>query len=291
MGYHNPISTIPETGNHTSNQQVSYEMTSACQCYFEAQHEQHSHPAMRMLERDVLGCDFGGTSWTTKAQADAIPAALGLGPGVSLLEIGAGTGWPGLYMAGQTGCDLTLLDIPVNSLKYANQRAIEEKVESRCQSVAASGSALPFTDNSFNAIGHSDVLCCLPDKLEMLEECRRAASDGARMLFYVIAPSAGLSESDLERACQVGPPFVGVPADYGELLESSNWEIAERIDLTKDYLHALRRLADGLEVGSEVLEEVLGPQEFTEQLRHRREQITAIEQGLLEREVFLVNTK
>jgi hypothetical protein len=39
-------------------------MTSVCQCYFETQHLQHNHPAMRELERDVLGCDFGGTSWT-----------------------------------------------------------------------------------------------------------------------------------------------------------------------------------------------------------------------------------
>ena len=243
---------------------------------------------MRDLERAVLGCDFGGTSWTTRAQADAIPTALGLAPGVSLLEIGAGTGWPGIYMASQTGCDVTMLDLPVNSLKHANQRAIDENVEKICRSVAASGSALPFANGSFRAIGHSDVLCCLPDKLDMLEECRRVANDAAMMLFYVIAPTAALSGTDLERACTIGPPFVGVPSDYGELLKKSSWELVERTDLTSDYLHALRLLADGLEAESEILEKVMGKQEFTDQLQHRREQISAIEEGLLEREVFLV---
>jgi ubiquinone/menaquinone biosynthesis C-methylase UbiE len=265
-------------------------MTSTCQCYFETQHEQHSHPAMQVLERDVLGCDFGGTSWTTKLQADAIPAALGLIAGVSLLEIGAGTGWPGIYLASQTGCDVTLLDIPVSSLRRANQRAGEEQVGGHCQSVAASGDALPFATGSFGAIGHSDVLCCLPEKLEMLQECRRVAKEGARMMFYVIAPTPGLSGSGLEKAREVGPPFVEMPCDYGELLEKSGWGITQRDDLTKDYLHALQRLVTGLEASTETLENVLGSEEFTEQLRHRRDQVAAIECGLLEREMFLART-
>ena len=144
-----------------------------CSCYFETQHEQHTHPLMREIEREVLGCDFGGTSWTTKNQADKIPTALALDSETKMLEIGAGSGWPGIYMAAQTDCDVTLLDIPANALKHANQRAHDEQLDSRCRSVAASGAALPFSDASFNAIGHSDVLCCLPEKLEMLKEVKK----------------------------------------------------------------------------------------------------------------------
>ena len=263
-------------------------MTSTCQCYFETQHLQHNHPAMRELERDVLGCDFGGTSWTTKSQADAIPAALGLKPGVSLLEIGAGTGWPGLYLADRTGCNVTLLDIPVGSLKLAIDRATKENVQGRCHPVAASGGALPFADGSFDAIGHSDVLCCLPDKLEMLQECRRVVNPGARMLYYVIAPSAGLSAAGLQRACEVGPPFVETPTTYNELLSASGWVVTDRCDLTAEYRSALRRLADGLEASSDILQQVLGSQELADQVQHRRDQIAAIEDGLLEREMVLV---
>ena len=263
-------------------------MTSVCQCDFETQHLQHNHPAMRELERDVLGCDFGGTSWTTKSQADAIPSALGLKAGVSLLEIGAGTGWPGIYLARGTGCDVTLLDIPAGSLKLAIQRANEEGIDARCHAAAASGGALPFADGSFDAIGHSDVLCCLPDKLEMLRECRRVVNTGAPMLYYVIAPSAGLSATMLQRACDVGPPFVDTPAAYNDLLRASGWLVKERIDLTAEYRLALSRLADGLETRSDALGEVLGRQELVDQVKHRRDQISAIEDGLLEREMVLV---
>ncbi len=260
----------------------------SCSCYFEAQHEQHTHPAMRELEKAVLGCDFGGTSWTTRAQADKIPALLGLGAGTSMLEIGAGTGWPGIYMAIQSACDVTLLDIPVNTLIHADQRAIDEQVEKRCRAVAASGAALPFASATFDVIGHSDVLCCLPDKLEMLKECRRVVRDQGKMLFYVIAPARGISGSDLDEACEVGPPFVGVPDDYTELLKASGWHLLEKTDLTEDYLQALLRLVDGFETGAEELRPVMGAGEFSEQLSRRRAQIDAIERGLLEREVFLV---
>lgn len=242
---------------------------------------------MRALERSVLGCDFGGTSWTTKSQADSIPSALGLGKGTKLLEIGAGTGWPGLHMANLADCDVTLLDIPFNALFHANQRAVEEKLEDRIRSVSASGSALPFSNAAFDAIGHSDVLCCLPDKLEMLKECRRVVHEGAKMLFYVIAPSRGLSPSDLAEACEVGPPFVGVPQDYADLLNKSAWTIVEKTDLTDEYLQALRRLINGLEAGRKELSKVMGNDEFDNHLDRRCLQVSAIERGLLEREMYI----
>ena len=243
---------------------------------------------MRALEKEVLGCDFGGTSWTTRSQADGIPAALKLDPDSHLLEIGAGTGWPGIYLAGETGCNVTLLDVPVNSLKHAWQRAADENLGNRCDAVAASGAALPFGNGAFGAIGHSDVLCCLPEKLAMLKECKRVARTGARMLFYVIAPARGLSGADLDEARSVGPPFVDVPDDYVSLLAESGWDLIEKTDLTAEYLFALSKLIKGLEAGSTTLEKALGLAEFNRQLQHRREQVSAIERGLLEREMYLV---
>ena len=172
----------------------------SCSCHFETRYERHSHPDMRALERDVLGCDYGGTSWTTKSQADGIAGALGLENGVNLLEIGSGSGWPGIYTAGLSGCDITLLDLPLNALRYATERAREEGLAGSSRAVAASGAALPFKSGSFEAICHSDVLCCLPEKPDMLRECRRVAAVGARMLFYVIAPASGLSGTKLDKA-------------------------------------------------------------------------------------------
>ena len=64
---------------------------------------------MREIERKVCRCDYGGTSWTTCHEARPAGELLQLGPGKRLLEVGAGSGWPGLYLAGTTGCDVILV--------------------------------------------------------------------------------------------------------------------------------------------------------------------------------------
>jgi SAM-dependent methyltransferase len=261
----------------------------ACTCSldFETRHKHHAHPAMRALEQDVLGCDYGGTSWTTRVQADEIPSRLQLREDTRLLEIGAGTGWPGVYTAGQSGCNLTMLDLPVSSLKQANIRAASEGLEHTSSSVAGSGAQLPFSDAAFDAIQHSDVLCCLPEKLEMLQECRRVVPLGAAMMFFVIAPANDLKGADLIEAEETGPPFVGMDSDYMSLLDEGGWAVTSRTDLTDEYLAALKRLVSGLELNQKALEPVLGETEFKNQLQHRRDQINAVERGLLVRELFL----
>jgi len=253
---------------------------------FAASYDISALPAMREIEQEVLGCDYGGTSWTTRAQAEQIAGLLRLGPGISLLEIGAGSGWPGLYLASESGCDVTLLDLPVSALAIARQRARADGHDDRVSAVAASGDALPFLDGSFDAIEHSDVLCCLPAKEEMLAECRRVAADGARMLFSVIYAPAGLTTAAYREAVEVGPPFVAAPAAYPQLIEQTGWRLDSATDVTREYVGSLRALVRGFE-GSKSIVAELGAHAIVESIRHRETQIDAIERGLLVREVFL----
>ena len=111
------------------------------------------------IERDVFGVNAGIISYTTPAQADLLAEALRLRPGVRLLEVGAGTGWPGLYLAKHSGCDAVLSDVPFSAIRTAAARAIKEGVSERCSFAAASGMQLPFRPRSFDAVVHSDVLC------------------------------------------------------------------------------------------------------------------------------------
>jgi ubiquinone/menaquinone biosynthesis C-methylase UbiE len=134
--------------------------------------------AMRRIERTVLGCDYGGTSWTTSRQAEEIVERLELRPGIQLLDVGAGAGWPGLFVADSGGCEVVLVDLPLNALEQAQKRARRDGLEGRVRPIAASGFALPFREASFEAISHSDVLCCLLEKQEVLHECRRLAREG-----------------------------------------------------------------------------------------------------------------
>jgi cyclopropane fatty-acyl-phospholipid synthase-like methyltransferase len=103
--------------------------------------------------------DWGANGYTTLAQADVLGRQLGLRPGIQLLDLGAGRGWPGLYLAAATGCQVVLADMPIEGLQAAAARAQREKLAARAAPVAASARRLPFTSDAFDAIVHTDVLC------------------------------------------------------------------------------------------------------------------------------------
>ena len=114
---------------------------------------------MLEIEREVMGCDYGSTSYTTRGEAQRIGELLQLHSSVRLLDVGAGTGWPGLFLAGATGCDVALVDIPLQGLKTAAARAAGDRLESRYWMAVGDGAALPFRNAWFDAICHCDVLC------------------------------------------------------------------------------------------------------------------------------------
>lgn len=256
-----------------------------CQAFADS-YEVSNLPAMREVERAVLGCDYGGTSWTTRAQAEQLIEALDLQQGSHVLDIGAGSGWPGVFLADKSGCDVTLLDLPLNALVKARKRARADRIDDRVSAIAASGAALPFRNATFEAISHSDVLCCLPEKLEMLKECRRIATGNARMFFSVIAIAQQLPEADHQRAIEAGPPFVDAPKGYAELLSECGWRLIRCIDGTSEHRRSLSALVKAFEDSAE-LSDALGHDVVSEAGKRRLEQIYAIDAGLLVREIFL----
>ena len=257
-----------------------------CQAFADS-YDRSLLPAMRKVEEAVLGCDYGGTSWTTRQQAQQMIAMLGLEQNQRLLDVGAGSGWPALYLAEQSGCEATLVDIPMNALEHARVRARQDGMSDRVWTVSGDGTALPFDDAMFDVVSHSDVLCCLPDKLEMLSECRRVIKDGAKSLFSVIAIANDLAATDHVRAIEAGPPFIDAPDDYSELLEKTGWRVETRLDATEDHRQSLLALVDAFENDPDLLD-ALGADVVQESGQRRQFQIDAIEDGLLIREFFLV---
>lgn len=115
--------------------------------------------AARVLEQIVIGRDFGANGYTTLAQADLIAERLHLRDRDRLLDVGSGQGWPGLYLSKVSGCSVVLTDLPEEGLRTAGRRAGVEGIGDRATAVVASARRLPFTDEVFDAVVHTDVLC------------------------------------------------------------------------------------------------------------------------------------
>ncbi len=115
--------------------------------------------AALLVERGVIGANTGANGYTTVDQADLLADRLELRPGMRLLDIGAGRGWPGLHLAKRSGCDVVLSDLPIIALRVAAARARRDGLRRRSACIAASANALPFKPGAFDAAVHTDVLC------------------------------------------------------------------------------------------------------------------------------------
>ena len=210
------------------------------------------------IEHATLGTDYGATSWTTIPEADRLGGLLGLGPGKRLLDIGSGAGWPGIYLARRSGSEVVLTDIPSDGLAIAVARAAAEGVLGRCRFATAHGARLPFSDDSFDAINHSDVLCCLEPKLAVLQALRGVIRNHGVMAFSVIFVPPGLTSAEREEAVAIGPPRVDSARGYPEMLSKAGWKIERQIDLSRQYAEATRRMLEAEEAHVNELRVLLG---------------------------------
>ena len=254
----------------------------------DAEFRQGQLPAVQAVERVVCGCDYGGTSWATRDEVDQIAVALDLAPGVGLLEVGAGSGWPALYLAGHSGCDVTLVDLPLEGIRIAAGRAVRDGLSGSCLAVVADAAHLPFRDDCFDVINHCDVLCCLVQKREVLAECLRVVRPGGRMAFSVIYIAPRLSAADHARAVETAPELAESDTDYPTLLAATGWATHQRRDLTADFMaNCIRKLQVEKDLRAD-LEPLYGAAEFDARHAWMRRRIPVLEQRHVLRELFIV---
>ena len=250
-------------------------------------YERARSPVMQDIERRVCGCDYGASSWTTRAEANVLSEMLGLKPGDHLLDVGAGSGWPGLYMASQRGCDVTLVDLPVAGLRIASRRALLDRNVGRCSVTVADAAQLPFGLAAFDALSHSDLLCCLMDKQAALESCRQVLRVSGRMALTVISLATGLTALQKARAIEAGPLFVEAPMAYPELLRETGWRVVEVQDLSAASIALCRQfIASDNERGEELIE-LLGQSDFDDRHSLWHARLSGLREGLLRRQLFV----
>jgi hypothetical protein len=113
--------------------------------------------AVRELERRTLGVAYGGNGYTDIHQVERLVRLLGLGGGERVLELGSGAGWPGLYIAQESGSRVVISDVPWEGVSWGLRHGRARSLP--VDAVACLGTEIPFKDRSFDGVTHSDVLC------------------------------------------------------------------------------------------------------------------------------------
>ncbi len=243
-------------------------------------------PVRLDIETEALGADYGSTGYTTRAQADQLAQHLQLHPGDRLADIGSGSGWPGLYLAQQTGCHVIGTDLPLDGLQRARARSITDGLDGRASYAMATGRNQPFRAGTFDAVVHTDVLCCLGPKLAVLRACRRLLRPSGRLAFTTIHVADDLDARRHRRAVRAGPWQVATRRPYPVLVAQAGFHDVAVIDVTEDYARTQRVWLEANESRAADVRRLISNKEFETAQADRRYAQAAIEEGLLRRSLI-----
>lgn len=133
----------------------------------------------------LLGTSFhpGGVKLTER-----LGQLLNLKPGIRILDVAAGAGTSGIFLAERFGCEVVGIDFSQKNVEAANRAALEMGLAERASFRWADAERLPFADGSFDALICECSLCLFPDKPVAVSEFAR-----------VLAPGGQVGLSDLTR--------------------------------------------------------------------------------------------
>ena len=169
----------------------------------------------------------------------------------------------------------------------ARSRSIEDGVAGRASYVVATGRHQPLRPGAFDAVVHTDVLCCLGPKLAVLRACQPVLRPGGRLAFTTIHVAPGLDGPRHRRAVRAGPPHVATRRPYPELVAQAGFIDVIEIDVTDDYARTQRAWLDANEAACRrVRLAVTSDKAFALGQADRRRAKAAIEDGLLRRSLI-----
>ena len=136
--------------------------------------------------RMLLGDSFhpGGVRLTER-----LGQLLELNARTRVLDVAAGAGTSGIFLAKRFGCEVVGIDLSRKNVEEANRAALETGLAERASFQWADAERLPFADGTFDVIICECSFCLVPDK-------QLAANEFAR----VLAGGGQVGLSDLTRA-------------------------------------------------------------------------------------------
>lgn len=186
---------------------------------FYSNYKEFTNPVLDTIRRETFGTDIGQNSWLTVDEYERFLPWLKLAPDDHILEVASGSGGPALYVARITGCRVTGIDANENGVATVSQMAANlgepERVDFK---LADATTALPFENDSFDAILCIDAMNHLPNRLDALREWHRVLRIGRRGLFTDSVVITGpVTNEELAVRSSIGI-FLFVPPGVNEKL-------------------------------------------------------------------------
>jgi SAM-dependent methyltransferase len=220
--------------------------------------------AIEEVRKETYGQDFGQSSWVTGDEYRRFIQMLELRPGEHVVDVGCGSGGPALWLARETGCRVTGVDINEAGIKAsdlaARQSGLQDSVSFRLADVCET---LNFADGTFDALVCLDVLCHLRDRRQVFSDWHRLLRVGGRLVVTDPVVVTGLvTKDELAQRSSTGH-FEFCPAGVNErLLRDAGFELAPTEDATQQEATVSLRWHDGRQKRAGPLTQLEGAETF-----------------------------
>ena len=157
---------------------------------FDPMYEKRPGKTTIQIFRDAYGSDYPEEvephSFITKTDLTCITHWLGIGPGDVLVDLGCGSGGPGLWLARETGANLIGVDFSPKAIEQANQHIADFGLVGRARFLVGNLCETGLPESSCDGAMSIDVLMFLPDIAAAMKEISRILKPGARLVFTAI---------------------------------------------------------------------------------------------------------
>lgn len=232
---------------------------------FDSTYSNFEAEVLARIRRKTFGEDFGQNSWTTAEEYRQWSNWLSLDSDSHVLEVASGSGGPAILLAQVSGCRVTGIDINPHGIAAARERAKTFGLGTQVtfQQVDA-GAALPFSDDTFDALICVDSANHFPDRQAVLKEWYRVLKSGGQALFTDPVVITGLvSSEELAIRSSVGY-FVFTPPQVNEqFIQAAGLKLIRAEDVSENAWTISGRWHDARAEDREALIQIEGEDRFT----------------------------
>ncbi|HTC65208.1 MAG TPA: class I SAM-dependent methyltransferase [Candidatus Saccharimonadales bacterium] len=224
------------------------------------------------LRRETYGVDLGQTSWMNGAELAEIPRLLKIGASSNVLEIGCGAGGCALHFAATIGCRVTGIDTNAHGIRAGQHSAQMQGLADRVRFIEHNGGTpLPFSDDAsgnvsaktFDAVYSNDAFCHIPNRLQLLRECRRVMKPGARLAFSdALVVNGAITNEEIAARSSIGY-YIFVPRGENErLIQEAGFTFVQALDTTQQAAEISQRWRDARAKRMTALQQMEGEANF-----------------------------
>ncbi len=167
---------------------------------------------------------------------DRMAVAVGLRPGVHVLDVCSALGAPARHIAKKYGVKVTGLDFTKTMLAKAVERTKAAGLDSLITFVEGNAMDMPFKKETFDVVWGQEAWCYVTDKDQLMEEAARVLKPGGKIIFTDWVITGRVEEPLLAKLYEsMAFPYMETLQGWADLMKRYGFENTRIEDQTEEY--------------------------------------------------------